>query len=146
MSANANADADADTNRDEVVFDEATRALLDGKNFATVATLLPGGAPQTSVVWIGREGDTVVFSTRADRQKARNLRRDPRVSVSVFDSENPYRSIEIRGTAELEEDPEKEFGRRLSHKYLGQDPPPEPEEVLRLVVRVRPRRVVSFAV
>lgn len=129
----------------EITFDEATRALLDGANFATVATLLPGGAPQTSVVWAGREGDTVVFSTRADRQKARNLRRDPRVSVSVFDTANPYRSVEIRGTAELEEDPAKELGRRLSQKYLGEDPPPEPEEVLRLVVRIRPSRVVSFS-
>jgi PPOX class probable F420-dependent enzyme len=129
----------------KITFDEATRALLDGKNFATVATLLPGGAPQTSVVWLGREGDTVVFSTRADRQKARNLARDPRVSVSVFDSANPYRSVEIRGRAELEEDPEKELGRRLSHKYLGEDPPPEPEDVVRVVVRVWPERVISFA-
>jgi PPOX class probable F420-dependent enzyme len=135
------------TDKDDVTFDEATRALLDdGKNFATVATLLPSGAPQTSVVWIGREGDTIVFSTRADRQKARNLRRDPRVSVSVFDSGNPYRSVEIRGTAELEDDPEKELGRRLGQKYLGQDPPPEPEEVPRVVVRVRPQRVISFSV
>ncbi|MGP4113889.1 PPOX class F420-dependent oxidoreductase [Streptomyces sp. 4N509B] len=129
-----------------VTFDAATRELLDGKNFATVATLLASGAPQTSVVWLGREEDTVVFSTRADRQKARNLRRDPRVSVTLFDSANPYRSVEIRGRAELEEDQEKELGRRLSHKYLGEDPPPEPDDVVRLVVRVRPERVISFSV
>jgi len=54
-----------------VVFDEATRELLDGKNFATVATLNPDGGPQTSVVWILREGDTVVFSTTRARRKTR---------------------------------------------------------------------------
>jgi pyridoxine/pyridoxamine 5'-phosphate oxidase len=61
-----------------VVFDEATRRLLDDRNFATVATLNPDGGPQTSVVWILREGDTVVFSATAARQKARNLARDAR--------------------------------------------------------------------
>src|SRR5262249_33303909 len=73
-------------------FDEATRDLLDGRNFATVATLNPDGGPQTSVVWILREGGTVAFSTTAGRRKARNLARDPRVSVSVFDTGNPYHS------------------------------------------------------
>ena len=84
-----------------VAIDEATRALLDGKNFATVATLNPDGGPQTSVVWILREGDTVVFSTTAAKRKALNLTRDPRISLTVFDVENPYHSVEIRGTAEL---------------------------------------------
>ena len=44
-----------------VVLDETTRKLLDGKNFATVATVNPDGGPQTSVVWILRDGDTVLF-------------------------------------------------------------------------------------
>jgi PPOX class probable F420-dependent enzyme len=72
-----------------VRFDEATRRLLDGRNFATVATLNPDGWPQSSVVWVLRSGDTVLFSTTKGRQKARNLARDPRVSVSIFDIENP---------------------------------------------------------
>ncbi|GAA2933585.1 PPOX class F420-dependent oxidoreductase [Streptomyces thioluteus] len=123
-----------------VTFDEETRRLLDGKNFATIATLGRDGAPQTSVVWIARDGDTVLFSTTAGRQKGRNLARDPRISVTVFDVANPYRSVDIRGTAELVEDPEKELPRTLSHKYLGEDPPAEPDEVVRLIVRITPRR------
>jgi hypothetical protein len=59
-----------------VTLNEATRKLLDGRNFATVATLNPGGAPHTSVVWVAREGDTVLFSVTSRRQKARNLARD----------------------------------------------------------------------
>jgi len=127
-------------------FDEATRDLLDGRNFATVATLNPDGGPQTSVVWILREGGTVAFSTTAGRRKARNLARDPRVSVSVFDTGNPYHSVEIRGTAELVEDTGKSLPKALSRKYLGEDPPPEPDEVVRLIVRVTPDKVNTFSV
>ncbi|MFF3014832.1 PPOX class F420-dependent oxidoreductase [Streptomyces sp. NPDC057939] len=129
-----------------VVFDEKTRELLDGRNFATVATLNKDGGPQTSVVWIAREGDVVLFSTTAGRQKARNLARDPRISLTILNSENPYQSVDIRGTAELIEDGEKVLPRRLSQKYLGEDPPPESDDVLRLVVRVIPHKVTGFSV
>ncbi|MFE0041888.1 PPOX class F420-dependent oxidoreductase [Streptomyces albireticuli] len=129
-----------------MTFDEETRELLDGRNFATVATLNRDGGPQTSVVWIARDGDAVLFSTTAGRLKARNLTRDPRVSLTVFDTENPYRSVDIRGTVELIEDPGKSLPLELSRKYLGEDPPPEPEEVLRLIVRVTPRKVTRFPV
>ncbi|WP_109505441.1 PPOX class F420-dependent oxidoreductase [Nocardioides speluncae] len=123
---------------------EEARRLLDGKNFATVATIGRDGSPQTSVVWIGRDGDDVVFSSREDRQKVRNLARDPRISVSLFDAENPYRAVDIRGTAELVPDPDRALGQRLSQKYLGEDPPPEPPEVRRVIVRVTPDKVTGF--
>lgn len=126
-------------------FDDATRKLLDGRNFATVATLNRDGGPQTSVVWVVRDGDAVLFSTTAGRRKARNLARDPRVSLTVFDLENPYHSVDIRGVVELLEDPEKSLPRKLSQKYLGEDPPPEPEDVLRLIVRVTPQQVTGFS-
>lgn len=128
-----------------VAFDEETRKLLDGRNFATVATLNADGGPQTSVVWILRDGEAVLFSTTAGRQKARNLARDPRVSLTVFDIENPYHSVDIRGTVELLEDREKSLPRKLSRKYLDEDPPPEPGETLRLIVRVIPQKVTSFS-
>ena len=100
-------------------FNEETRRLLDGRNVATVATLNPDGGPQTTVVWIVRDGDFVLFSTTAGRQKARNLARDPRVSLTVFDAGNPYQSVDIRGTAELIEDRDKSLLRPLWQKYLG---------------------------
>jgi PPOX class probable F420-dependent enzyme len=128
------------------VYNEATRTLLDGKNFATISTLNPDGGPQSSVVWIMREGDTVTFSTTTGRQKARNLIRDNRISVTVFDTENPYNYVEIRGTADLVEDKDKTLPLKLSHKYLGEDPPPEPDDVTRLIVRVTPTRVTHLAV
>jgi PPOX class probable F420-dependent enzyme len=128
-----------------VRFNEVTRGLLDGRNFATVATLNPDGGPHSSVVWVTREGDTVLFSVTTDKQKARNLARDPRVSVSIFDSENPYSSVEIRGTAELVEDTRRTLPNVLSNKYLGEDAPPDPDGVTRLVVRVIPEKITNFS-
>ncbi|MCC5577961.1 PPOX class F420-dependent oxidoreductase [Microtetraspora sp. AC03309] len=126
-------------------FDETVRKILDGKNFATIATVMPDGAPQSSVVWVKRDGDTVLFSTTTGRKKARNLTKDPRISISIFDGENPYESVEIRGTAELIMDEAHELPRELSHKYLGEDPPPaEPDEV-RLIVRVSPQKIIRFS-
>ena len=116
-----------------VTFNEATRKLLDGRNFATLATLRPDGRPQSSVMWVMRDGDTVLFSTTAQRQKARNLARDARVSVSVFETENPYNSVEIRGTAELIPDDDKALPNTLSHKYLGVDPPAESDDEVRVL-------------
>lgn len=127
-----------------VSFDESVRALLDARNFAGVATLGPDGAPQNSVVWIKREGDTVLFSSTDRRQKVRNLRRDPRVSLSVFDLADPYTSVEIRGVAEILPDPQKRLPYELSHKYLGIDPPAEKDDEVRVIVRVVPRKIVRF--
>ncbi|MEW1924237.1 PPOX class F420-dependent oxidoreductase [Streptomyces sp. NPDC088360] len=126
-------------------FSESVRTLLDGKNFASVATLGPGGAPQNSVVWIKREGDTVLFSSTARRQKVRNLERDPRISISVFDLANPYTSTEIRGVAEILPDPEKRLPYELAHKYLGIDPPGEKDEEARVIIRVTPEKIVGFS-
>jgi hypothetical protein len=66
--------------------------------------------------------------------------------VSVFDTGNPYHLVEIRGTAELVEDTGKSLPKALSRKYLGEDPPPEPDEVVRLIVRVTPDKVNIFSV
>ncbi|MEV0110325.1 PPOX class F420-dependent oxidoreductase [Nocardia sp. NPDC050799] len=123
----------------------AARRLLDGKNFATVATIEPDGRPQTSVVWMDREGDTILFSSTTTRRKVRNLARDPRVALTVLDATNPYHSVDIQGTAELIEDPHKSLPLRLSRKYLGEQPAPEPDSIHRFIVRVTPERVTGFS-
>jgi PPOX class probable F420-dependent enzyme len=76
---------------------EDVRALLEGRNFAHLATLLPDGSPTSVPVWIGTEGDRVTIFTQEASQKARNLRRDPRLALSMVDRENPYRTGWLRG-------------------------------------------------
>lgn len=127
-----------------MALDEAARKLIDGKNFATVATINPDGAPQTSVVWVALDDGAVVFSATRDRRKVRNLVRDPRISVNVYAPDNPYSYVEIRGTAEIIDDPERALPVRLAHKYTGGDWHTEPAEVQRVIVRVEPEKVVRF--
>lgn len=128
-----------------MALDDATRLLVEGRNFATLATLNPDGSPQTSVIWVGLDGDAVVFSSTTGRRKTRNIVRDPRVSLTIIDADNPYHAVEIRGRAEVIDDPERTLSQRLSHKYLGEDPPPDPPEVQRVIIRVTADKVIGFS-
>ena len=100
------------------------RRLLDGRHFAVLATLNPDGGPYTSAMWVGREDDQVLFSTVAGRRKHRNLERDPRLSVTVLDADDPYNYVELRGRATIEEDVGRAFDTGLSWKYDERDPDP----------------------
>jgi PPOX class probable F420-dependent enzyme len=73
------------------------RALLQGKNFASLATTMADGAPQVSIVWIDVDGDTVLVNTAEGRTKTENMRRDPRVAVCLFDDGDPYHQLMLRG-------------------------------------------------
>ena len=117
--------------------------LLRGKNFAAVATLKADGTPQTSIVWVDTDGEHVVFNTTNGRAKGRHLRRDPRLSVTVFDSENPYRYFEVEGVAELELEGADEYIHQLSQKYRGKD---FHTPVDRVTVKVKPTRVFDYNV
>jgi PPOX class probable F420-dependent enzyme len=130
---------------EDMTLDDKTRQLVDGRNFGVVATINSDGSPQTSVIWVGHDGDAVVFSARADRKKTRNLLRDPRVSLTVINAANPYQTVELRGTAEVIDDPERSLSFQLSHKYAGEDPPPEPPEVKRVIVRIVPEKIIHFS-
>jgi PPOX class probable F420-dependent enzyme len=124
---------------------ESIRSMLDGRNFATVSTLNPDGGPQASVVWVMRDDDKVLFTVTSTKQKARNLARDPRVSVTIFDLANPYHSVELRGTAKLTEDPDKTLSKKLSQKYLDEDPPNESPDEVRLIVSVTADKITEFS-
>ena len=73
------------------------RALLDGPNFAHLATLMPDGSPQSVPVWVGREDDRVLVCTGEGSLKGKNTRRDPRVSLCIVDFHDPYREAQLRG-------------------------------------------------
>ncbi|MCF3965512.1 PPOX class F420-dependent oxidoreductase [Streptomyces fuscigenes] len=99
---------------------ENLRRLVDGaRTFAKVATLLPDGTPHVAVVWLGRDGDDLVFATGAGSRKASNLRRDPRITVLLNPAAAPYTYAEVRGTATLSEDAGPALLDRLSIAYEG---------------------------
>ena len=127
-----------------LLFDERVRNLLDATSFAVLATLMPDGSPQTSVIWVGRSEDVLVFTTHDLRLKARNLRRDPRAAVSVFALDDPYHPVDIRGTVELVPDPERTLSIELTRKYTGEDPPPDPPGSSRLIARLTPARITGM--
>lgn len=99
----------------------ALKALFDAKNFANVATLNVDGSPQVSPVWVGYDGEHVIFNTEKKRLKTRNMKRDPRVALSVQNLENPYQYVEVRGKVVEITEREGEAGiDAMSKKYLGQ--------------------------
>jgi PPOX class probable F420-dependent enzyme len=117
--------------------------LLKGQNFAVVATVRADGAPQTSVVWVDTDGENVVFNTTNARAKGRNLRHDPRVSISIWDDADPYKYLEVEGDASLDENGAGEHINDLSLKYEGKD---FHTPVNRVIVRVKPARVFDHAI
>jgi PPOX class probable F420-dependent enzyme len=105
--------------------DEQVRSLLEGRNFAHIATVLPDGAPHSVAIWIGVEDDRAVFFTQPQSRKARNIEADPRVAISLVDRDNPYVTARLRGSvvATREGDAALEVIDRLSQKYTGEDFP-----------------------
>ena len=96
--------------------------LLEGAGFLHLASIGPDGEPQSHPVWYQLEDGLVKVSTTKDRQKFRNIERDPRVAGTVLDADNPYRYLEVRGrVAKIEEDPEQAFIDVLAKRYLGED-------------------------
>jgi PPOX class probable F420-dependent enzyme len=128
-----------------IALNDEIRRLLDGPNYAVLATINPDGGPQTSAMWVGRDGDDVLFSTVAGRRKHRNLERDPRASVSVLDSEDPENYVELRGRVTIEEDVGRAFDIGLSWKYDGRDPDPDPPGAVRLILRMTVAKAAGYA-
>lgn len=82
-----------------------------------LTTMLPSGQPQSSLVWVDHDGECATFNTTLERQKGRNLLRDPRLSLLIVDPDNTGRFIQIRGTAELIRDGAIEHLDALTRKY-----------------------------
>jgi len=127
----------------DITLNHLAREVLDGPHIAAIATSNADGRPQSSVIFIKRDGDTVVFSTIKGRLKTRNMARDPRVSLLVADTRQP-RYLEIRGTVDITEDPEKRLLFEMYDRHMGgAAPPPEPDAE-RLIVRITPVKVYQF--
>lgn len=117
--------------------------LLKGKNFAQVATLRGDGAVHVAPVWVDVQDGRPVLNTADGRVWPRNLERDPRVTITVQNMENPYEYVSIRGrVAERTTEGADEHIDRMAMKYLGQESYPfrEPGEQ-RVIFRIEPEHV-----
>jgi PPOX class probable F420-dependent enzyme len=114
---------------------EDVRALAAGPNIAHLATVLPDGGPHSVPLWIGVEGDRLAFLTGPGSRKARNLSRDPRVSISITENGNPGVMAHVRGhvAERVEGDRGWEIIDRISTKYTGGPYPLRSDRVAFLV-------------
>ena len=120
--------------------------LLKKKAFANLGTLNGDGSPQVTPVWVDYDGKHVRVNTALGRVKDKNMRRDPRVSLSIQDPENPYRYLEIRGkVSEITQKGADEHIDALAQKYLGQPKYPgrKPGEV-RVMYKIEPQKFSSM--
>lgn len=119
------------------------RDLLDAP-VATIGTIGPDGRPHLSAVWFLYEDDRFKLSLHESRQKTRNLRRNPAVSLFILDPQNTLRYLEVRGDAELAPDDDYAFARRVRAKYGGADlRQMDGDDQCRLVVTIEPTKVVA---
>jgi PPOX class probable F420-dependent enzyme len=104
-----------------MTLDPDLHQLAVSKNFAAMSTLMPDGQPQTQLMWVHADDDHLIINTEIGRQKYRNVARDPRVTVTVFDGDNPYRYIEARGRVveSIGGDEARANIDELSQKYTG---------------------------
>lgn len=118
------------------------REVLDGTSTAHLATIMPDGAPHSVPVWVGTEGERVAILTGPETLKARNLRRDPRVAISLTPTDNPFHPVLIRGQVVewLEGDAAWEVVDRIAQKYIGQ---PYGRDAERVVALIEPTRQIA---
>jgi len=126
---------------------ESARAVLESDALAHIATIDADGSPQVTLAWVGIDGDEIVFATLPDHRKLRNIRRDPRVTISI---ETPNRNeyglqeyVVLYGRGRVEEGGAAEMLQRLAHTYIGPDVkfPPMPDPPPGYVTRVTVERV-----
>jgi PPOX class probable F420-dependent enzyme len=115
--------------------------LARGQNFGALTTLLPDGHPQTQVMWVDADEQHLLLNTEVHRQKFRNVERDPRVTVTIWDLEDPYRFVEVRGEVveKVKGQQAREHIDELSLKYRGK-PYQTQIQSERVVLRITPWR------
>ena len=129
---------------DHSILNDTVRHILDGAHLSILATTDPDGKPQTSVIFVKREGDHILFSTIKGRRKTSNMDRDPRVNLLLhaLPVQGPDYAT-ISGAVEITDDPGGAFHQEMYDMHMGgATPPPEPGAE-RVIVRIVPQRVYS---
>lgn len=111
-----------------------------------LATVMTDGRPQATPVWFSRDGQDILVNSAKGRAKDRNMRREPRVALTVVDPTNPYRYLELRGrVVEITEHGADAHIDKLAQRYLNQPKYPnhDPRET-RVIYRIRPEHSTTM--
>ena len=120
-----------------IALPENVKRLLDGRNFAHLASVMPDGSPHSAPVWVGREGERILICTDDKSVKGKNPGRDPRVALSITDMKDPYSQTQLRGrVVERRRDAGFKILDGISRKYVGQPWPYREEIPVALVIEV----------
>jgi PPOX class probable F420-dependent enzyme len=126
-----------------MALDEDAARLAKGKNLATVVTLMPSGQPQALLTWVDSDGEHILVNTEPQRQRARNVSRDPRITVLIRAEDDPWDWAEVRGrvTGTITGEQARAHIDELSRKYVGTDyrNPIGPQG--RVILQVTPEKV-----
>ncbi len=117
--------------------------LLNGKNLVFIATIMKDGSPQVSPVWANLEDEHIMVNTAEGRIKHKNVLRDPRVALSIVDSNNPLDMTSIKGTVvEIIPDYDYIHANKLTKKYLGKETYPfRRENEKRIIFKIKPEKI-----
>jgi PPOX class probable F420-dependent enzyme len=130
-----------------VLIPEPARDLIESEALAHLVTLEPDGRPQVSCVWVGLEDGDIVFASLGERRKLDNIRRDPRVCLSIegtaINAMGLREYLVVHGTARIEEGGGPELLQRLAYTYIGPDVtfPPMEDPPPGVVVHIVPERL-----
>ena len=119
-----------------------------------LTTMMPDGTPQSSIVWIDYDGESILINTTLERQKGRNMHANPKVALLVIDPKDSSRWIEVRGQVkEMTADGAEAHADLLTQRYTGKQhfyrdiyPPEQKEKETRVVVRIQPLKVSLDAI
>lgn len=128
-----------------MALDDTVREFIgSGRNFAALTTLFEDGTPQTQVMWVGADEDHVLINTEIHRAKFRNVEADPRVTVTVWDHDNAYRYVEVRGRVvdTIGGQAARDHIDELSRRYMGTDYGTTIQSE-RVILRIEPERVIE---
>ena len=122
------------------------RDLFQKKTFGHLATVMPDGSPQVTPVWCDFDGTHVLVNSAKGRVKDKNMRRTPKVAISISDPDNPYRYLAVRGeVVDVTEAGADAHINKLAKRYLGQDVFPNRPGEVRVIYKIRPERVSTMA-
>lgn len=128
----------------QVMLDQRLKKLAsEGRNFGVLTTAMPDGSFQSQVLWVDADDDHLLINTEVGRQKHRNVQRNPRVTLTIIDADNPYHYIEARGRVVSEEvgDEARKNIDVLSERYTGGPYDASKIQTERVILRIEAERL-----